>query len=201
MSDRRRPGRPRKTSLGSPSPAALGVVKVGSDFVDEYPDGDPVAAEVYATLIRTGLALIHEIERTMLATFGVSQSVLNSLAIIDGAGEPLTPSQISERSLTSSATMTGTLDTLEYRGWVRRVPNPEDRRSLLIEITPDGRAIADQLLPGIRKVERTVFAVLTANERSALLKVLGKVLSSVAAVTAADPLPLEGRRNRPPRLH
>lgn len=174
---------------------------MGSDFVDEYPDGDPVAAEVYATLIRTGLALIHEIERTMLATFGVSQSVLNSLAIIDGAGEPLTPSQISERSLTSSATMTGTLDTLEYRGWVRRVPNPEDRRSLLIEITPDGRAIADQLLPGIRKVERTVFAVLTANERSALLKVLGKVLSSVAAVTAADPLPLEGRRNRPPRLH
>ena len=27
------------------------------------------------------------------------------------------------------------LDTLEQRGWVRRTPNPDDRRSLLIEIT------------------------------------------------------------------
>lgn len=200
MSDQRRPGRSRKVSFGSPSPAALGVVKVGSDFADEFPDGDPVAAEAYATLIRTGLALIHEIERTMLATFGVAQSVLNSLAIIDGAGEPLTPSQISERSLTSSATMTGTLDTLEYQGWVRRLPNPDDRRSLLIEITDEGRVIADQFLPGIRKIEQAVFADLGTNERHALLKVLAKVLASAAAVAMADPIPLEGRRNRPTRL-
>ena len=46
--------------------------------------------------------------------------------------------------------MTATLDLLEHRGWIRRAANPDDRRSVLIEITPDGRAIADQLLPGIR---------------------------------------------------
>ena len=50
--------------------------------------------------------------------------------------------------------MTATLDLLERRGWIRRVPNPDDRRSVLIEITPDGRAITDQLLPGIRALER-----------------------------------------------
>jgi hypothetical protein len=31
-------------------------------------------------------------------------------------------------------------DLLEHRGWIRRIPNPDDRRSTLIEITPDGRA-------------------------------------------------------------
>jgi DNA-binding MarR family transcriptional regulator len=44
----------------------------------------------------------------------------------------------------------------EHRGWIRRAANPDDRRSVLIEITPDGRAIADQLLPGIRKLERSI---------------------------------------------
>ena len=50
--------------------------------------------------------------------------------------------------------MTATLDLLEHRGWIRRIPNPDDRRSTLIEITPDGRAAADQLLPGIRTLEK-----------------------------------------------
>jgi len=200
VSDARRPGRPRKASASSPSPAALGVVKVGDDFADEYPDGDPAAAEVCASLVRTGQSISQEIERAMLATFGVSQSVLNSLAVIDGAGEPLTPSQISERTLTSSATMTGTLDMLEYSGWVRRLPNPDDRRSLLIEITDEGKAICDRLLPGVRKLEHAVFDDLSATERATMLKLLGKVLQRLAAVAAADPIPLEGRRNRPSRL-
>lgn len=113
----------------------------------EYPDVDPVAAEVFATLLRTGIAVNIEVERAMEASLGAPQSVLNSLAAIDGASEPLTPSQISERMLTSSATMTGTLDTLEYNGWVRRVPNPDDRRSVLIEIADEGRAVADRSCP------------------------------------------------------
>ena len=43
--------------------------------------------------------------------------------------------------------MTATLDLLERRGWIRRVPNPADRRSVLIEITPEGRATTDQCSP------------------------------------------------------
>jgi len=34
-------------------------------------------------------------------------------------------------------------DLLEHRGWIRRIQNPDDRRSTLIEITPDGRAAAE----------------------------------------------------------
>lgn len=84
----------------------------------------------------------------------MKQTVATALAVIDGADEPLTPSEIGDRILVPSASITSTLDNLERRGWVRRVPNPDDRRSLLIEITDEDRAIADQLLPGIRRVER-----------------------------------------------
>ena len=175
----------------------MGVVRVGSDFVDEYPDGNPAAAEVYATTIRAGQCLYDEVERSMVATFGVPQNVLNSLAVIEGAEAPLTPSQIGERTFSSSATMTGTLDALEYRGWVRRVPNPDDRRSLLIEITDEGRAITDRFLPGIRKLEQAVLGELSRAEQASLLKLLGKVLDAAARVAVAEPIVLEGRRNRP----
>ena len=198
MAEPRRPGRPRKASAGS-SPARLGVVKVGEDFSTEFPDGDPLSAEVFATLVRTGQAVVGEIERAMEASFGASQPVLNSLAVIEGAGEPLTPGQIGERTLTSSATMTSTLDTLERRGWVRRIPNPDDRRSVLIEITPKGEAIADRLLPGIRALERSVIGTLTKAERKTMLDLLGKVLAELAKTAEADPIPLEGRRVRPER--
>jgi DNA-binding MarR family transcriptional regulator len=196
----RRPGRSR-TSSSATSPASLGVVRVDADFEDEYPDGSAAAAEIFGTIIRAGLALSYELDRASVATFGVPQSVLNSLAVIEGAGEPLTPSQISERTLISSATMTGTLDTLEYRGWVRRLPNPDDRRSVLVEITDEGKSIADRLLPGTRKVELAVCAELTATEQKTLLRLLGKILNQAAAVSAVDPIPMDGRRRRPARLH
>ncbi len=196
MPDARRPRRVRKAGATPPSAAALGVVKVDADFALEYPDGDPIAAEALATLVRTGEAMYAEIERAMLASFGEPQSVLNSLAVIDGAETALTPSQIGERTLTSSGTMTGTLDALEYNGWVQRIPNPDDRRSVLIEITDEGKAIADRFLPGIRRLEKALLAELTSAERSTLLKLLAKALGSAASVAAADPIPLEGRRNR-----
>lgn len=174
-------------------------MRVDPDFKQEYPDGDPSATEAFATLIRAGEAVNAEVERAMLASFGVPQNVLNSLAVIDGAESALTPSMISERTLTSSGTMTGTLDALEYNGWVCRVPNPDDRRSVLIEITDEGRAVADQFLPGIRTIEQSVLTELTDTERTNLIKLLAKVLRGAAAVAGADPIPLEGRRNRPQR--
>ena len=199
MSDPRRLRRLRKTGIGPPSPAALGVVKVRDDFVEEFPDGDPTAAEVFATLLRCGQAIDAEINRTMLATFEAPQNVMNSLAVIEGADTELTPREISERTFLSSATMTSTLDTLEYNGWVQRVPNPEDRRSILITITSEGQAVADRLLPGIRVVEHAMLAELTSTERTTLLALLAKVLTGAAAVAAADPIELTGRRNRPGR--
>ena len=199
MSEPSRPIRPGR-SHSRPSPASLGVVKVDADFADEYPAADASCTEAYASLVRTGQALLGEIERSIWRTAGIPHPAATALAAIDGAGEPLTPSQVSDRVLVASATMTATLDLLEHRGWIRRIPNPADRRSVLIEITPDGRAIADQLLPGIRAVEKSILSALTPGERAQLLDVLTKILARTAEVAAGQPEPQSGRRNRPARL-
>ena len=173
------------------------MVRVGEDFTAEFPDGDPLSTEVYATLIRTGSALIGEIDRIVQASsMEINLQISNTLAVIEGADEPLTPSEISERTLVSSATMTSTLDRLERQGLVRRVPNPEDRRSVLVEVTEAGRALCDGFLPGINALQIAVMSELDPAERHQLLELLGKVLAGAARVAAADPIPLEGRRLR-----
>ena len=75
-----RPGRGSR-----PSPASLGVVKVDADFDDEYPGADATCTEAYATLCRTGVALLGELDRHIRATFGVPQAAATALAVIDGA--------------------------------------------------------------------------------------------------------------------
>lgn len=74
-----------------------------------------------ATLVPVGDSLYVEIGRTMLASIGEPQTVLNSLAVIEGAESPLTPSQVAGRTFKSSGgheqaggTMTATLDALEF---------------------------------------------------------------------------------------
>jgi DNA-binding MarR family transcriptional regulator len=177
------------------------VVKVDADFEEEYPGGDATCTEAYASLCRTGEALLGELDRRIRLTFDMPQAAATALAVIDGAGEPLTPSQVSDRVLIASATMTGTLDLLEQRGWICRIPNPADRRSVLVEITPAGRVTTDRLLPGIRTLERGILSALTPDERAHLLAMLAKVLARTADVAAEQqPGPLSGPRVRPVRL-
>ncbi len=176
--------------------ASRGVVRVGDDFAEEFPDGDAVSTEAYATLIRAGSALVAEIDRVVAASPELNLQVTNTLAVIEGAGEPLTPSEISDRTLISSATMTSTLDRLERHGLVRRLPNPEDRRSVLVEVTEAGRALCDRFLPGINALQIAVMSDLEPAERDQLLQLLAKVLAGAARVAAAEPIPLEGRRVR-----
>lgn len=189
----------RSASRGG-SPASLGLIRVDPDFADEYPDGDAASTEAHASLLRCGQAVLWELDRAVAETFGISISAATALAVIEGSTEPLTPSQIAERVLTPSATLTATLDLLERRGWIRRLPNPSDRRSLLVEATRDGIAVADQLLAGIRNVERRGMETLSEAEKRQFLKLLDKILRQAAVVAEGPPLELGGRRNRPARL-
>ena len=176
------------------------IVRVDPDFVEEFPGADPLCTEAYVAVLIAGDVLNLELGQRIEHTLGVSHTVFNALAVIDGAGEPLTPKQISERMVISSATMTSILDALERRGWIGRVPNPDDRRSILIQITEGGRATADQVVPGIHGIEKQTMSALTAKEQNALIGLLAKVLDRAKELTAEPFEPLAGERNRPNRL-
>ena len=192
--------RVRRDGVIRPAVPARAAVRVDADFADEYPDGDARSTEAYASLVRAGQAVLAELDRCISASIDVKQPIFTALAVLDGAGEALTPSEIADRVLVASATMTATLDALERRGWVRRVANPADRRSVFVEITPEGRAVADQVLPGIRAVEKSMMSTLTMKERAQLVELLDKVLHRSVEVAREAPIPMTGPRVRPNRL-
>ena len=92
------------------------------------------------------------------------------------------------------------LDTLEKGGLVRRMRHPEDRRKLLVEVTPAGVAILNELMPSLHQRERRIVtAALTRDEQRQLLRMLAKLQQAAAA--AEDDPPVRGSgRNVPNRL-
>ena len=60
----------------------------------------------------------------------------------------LTPSELAEKAGVTRATVTGLLDGLEKRGWIERKGHPDDRRSVIVQLTAPGTAFIREILPG-----------------------------------------------------
>ncbi len=70
------------------------------------------------------------------------------------------------------STLTAILDRMEAAGWAQRSVHAGDRRTFLVELSPDGRAAAERALAVLAAVERRAKAKVTAREWAAALKVL-----------------------------
>jgi DNA-binding MarR family transcriptional regulator len=65
---------------------------------------------------------------------GLHASDLSCLGMIYNAGKPVSAKQVSDYMGLSSGSATALVDRLEAAGYVRRIPNPADRRGVLIEL-------------------------------------------------------------------
>jgi len=75
---------------------------------------------------------------------GIDRSAYRCLDILDQEG-PMTAGRLAERARLSPGAMTALLDRLEERGLARRARDTEDRRRVLVEVTPELSQQAAQL--------------------------------------------------------
>jgi DNA-binding MarR family transcriptional regulator len=75
----------------------------------------------------------------------------------------------------------GVVDRLESKGLVKRVGNPRDRRTWLLELTTMGAAQLDLVLPVIRKLEEGILSALEPDERALCLAILKKLVRATDA--------------------
>ncbi|MBI2708814.1 MAG: MarR family transcriptional regulator [Actinobacteria bacterium] len=163
------------------------LIRVDPEFEDEFPGASARATECYANIVRTGDLLIGLHNEQAKADYGLSATGKQALAVIEGAREPLEPGVIAERLIITSGSTTSILDTLERAGLVRRMPHPDDRRKLLVDVTDKASAIVDELLPSLHQRERTIIDdALTPTEQATLLDLLAKVQASLTR-HAGDP--------------
>lgn len=69
---------------------------------------------------------------------GLNVSEMAALEHLHASGGGLTPTQLGKRLSMSSGTVSPLVDRLERAGYVGRHPNPEDRRSSVVRMTPWG---------------------------------------------------------------
>jgi DNA-binding MarR family transcriptional regulator len=64
------------------------------------------------------------------------------------------------------------LDELQKRGYIERIPDPDDRRARLLEITESGRSIKNATQADIQRGEERWLEQLSAGDREVFLRVL-----------------------------
>jgi DNA-binding MarR family transcriptional regulator len=110
----------------------------------------------------------------------LSMRQLSALQFIDGTDTTL--GDVARNLNVTPAVVTGLIDRLERRGYVRRVASAYDRRRVYIELTTAGEDVREHAEDQIAKRLEELLAGLSDKEVSALeegLRVMEKVVASV----------------------
>jgi len=83
---------------------------------------------------------------------------------------PSTPTRLAEWTGLSSGGVTVALDRLEKAGYIRRAPNPGDRRSLLITLLPAPMRKLATMYEGVEKETRRLLATLPPQDLEAVVR-------------------------------
>lgn len=155
-------------------------VQIAPDFEDHYPDASANATECVMNLVFTADLLVKRISE-LVQPFDLTPASGLVLSILADSESPLPPNQIAERLIISRATVTGLIDSLEQRGFVRRRPHPSDRRMLLIEPTDAGRQVANAFRPIVHRHQKGWMEVLNEKEQGQLIDFLKRLQEPLMA--------------------
>lgn len=127
----------------------------------ERPDLDTAPMGPIGRLNRCAALLTPRLEAGY-AAFDLSIWEFDMLATLRRAGAPycLSPTTLFSTLMVTSGTMTHRLKRLESRELIERVANPEDARSLLVQLTDQGLALIDRAVESHLENERRLLETL-----------------------------------------
>lgn len=146
----------------------------------ERPDLDVAPMATIGRIKRCSALLRRRLDETFSA-FGMSGWEFDVLATLRRSGAPysLTPTALFSSLMVTSGTMTHRMQRLEAAGWVRRVPNREDARSMLVQLSEAGLELIDRAVAAHVENERAILAPLDAAELAALDAGLIRLLATL----------------------
>lgn len=147
----------------------------------ERPDLDVAPVEVFSRIGRLARHL-DLARRDAFTAAQVESWEFDVLAALRRAGSPyeLSPGRLLRETLVTSGTMTNRVDRLTGRGLVERLPDPHDRRGVLVRLTPEGKATVDHAFEQLLEAERTFLAGLPERDRAKLAGLLRTLLAPFA---------------------
>lgn len=137
------------------------------------PTASPKADTMFALL-----GAVHALEQRLedaMATVGLSMAKFGVLSQLASAAEPLALSEIAARLACVRSNITQLVDRLESDGFVRRIADATDRRSIRAEITVLGRERQAHGAREMARLQSDFAALVSPRDRAALERLISAI--------------------------
>jgi DNA-binding MarR family transcriptional regulator len=153
-----------------------GVDEIIEQWRRERPDLDPSPIGVVGRVSRLARELEQRLE-PVYREHGLEPGWHDVLATLRRIGPPyrVRPTEFTSALMLTSSGTTKRLDRLEQAGLIAREPDPDDRRGILIALTPAGRKLIDGVTEAHLENERRLLSALTDAEQRRLADLLRKL--------------------------
>jgi MarR family transcriptional regulator, negative regulator of the multidrug operon emrRAB len=141
--------------------------------------GFPRDQAVLVRLVKLLHRLFNDSANVLLREHGLNHPEYNVLIMLDGSADGLSPGDLAEATSEKAANTTRLVDQLLAKGLVTRSPCSDDRRRLLVRLSPQGEALLEMLIPLIAGQLDGFFAPLDNQERRLLEHLLQRMVAGV----------------------
>ncbi|MGI8576886.1 MAG: MarR family winged helix-turn-helix transcriptional regulator [Nocardioidaceae bacterium] len=143
----------------------------------ERPDLDVAPMQVLSRVSRLARHL-DLARRLVFAEHDLETWEFDVLTALRRAGAPyeLSPGKLLRATMVTSGTMTNRVDRLQAKRLVKRLPDPADRRGVLVRLTGSGRRRVDAALEGLLAQERLLLGRLSTADQRQLSDLLRTVI-------------------------
>ncbi len=146
-------------------------------WLAELPQVDLEVEGIVERIQHLNKRIKHMLEET-LAEFGLNLGEWGVLSALWNSGEPYrsSPGYLAKRAGLTTGAMTNRLDGLEGKGLLRRLPDPDDRRGVIVELTAEGRDVWERSVGAQAAKEQFVASGLNERERKQLNTLLRRMV-------------------------
>jgi DNA-binding MarR family transcriptional regulator len=146
--------------------------------VIERPNDHKDELRLWLRLFSCKILIENEIRRRLRDNFDITLPRFDLMAQLDKSPGGMKLGELSQRLMVSNGNITGLVDRLVAQGLLDRQPAPNDRRAQLVKLTAEGRRSFRVMAASHEDWIAEIFAGVSASDRTALMRLLGKVKAS-----------------------
>lgn len=162
---------PRKSRPDKPDPIGLSDEQIGKEA--GVSRNDHRAVRLWLRLLACSTQIEQVIRSRLRTQFGTSLARFDYLAQLTRHPQGLRMKSLSRYLMVTGGNVTGLTDQLVAEGLVERIDDPDDRRALIVKVTPEGKAWFDPIATEHEKWLEELLGALDPQEMEGLYGTLG----------------------------
>ncbi|EAA6843831.1 MarR family transcriptional regulator [Salmonella enterica subsp. enterica serovar Pensacola] len=148
------------------------------EWLDTFPSLNLSGLPVIARIVRMS-HYISQFVDSNLARYNLNVGEFEVLAALArNPDRQLSPKELQKKILISSGGLSNRINRLEEKKYIVRIPDPSDRRGVIVRITPEGRKLTLEAVVTHVAIEEALIQGLDIEDREQLARLLKKLIKS-----------------------